>query len=519
MPLHFSWMLTIAYSLLTSVSSGEVVVMKLYSGKMKRLLVVSNRGPITVREEKGRVVVSRSVSGLVSAVEPVLNLTGGVWLAWCGRNGDDENRCPSWNVPRKDLRYTVKEIILTDKEYQNFYMGFSNECLWPLSHSFVDRCVIDERYWNYYRQVNHKFATAVAEEWQEGDLVWIHDYHLVLVPSMLRESLPEAKTAFFWHIPFPAYDLFRILPWAESLVEGLLSCNLVAFHSQAYVENFLQCVVRLLGAEVTGKGVVRWKGKEVLVRAIPLGVDAAHFERLARNPRVQAWVAELRRGVGTRYLLLGVDRLDYTKGILERLQAIEKILESYPHYQGDLTFLQVAVPSRTEVKEYRKLKSEVEETVGRINGRFGLNWQVPVRYYFNSLYPEQLVALYLAADVMLVTPVRDGLNLVAKEFVASRVDEGGVLVLSPFCGAAEQLKEAVTANPYYLEDLVEKISSALEMPSGEAQRRMRLLRENVKNYDINYWWQRNLTSFPKAVGEPVFDGHLKDKGEASKCIK
>lgn len=465
------------------------------SKALNRLLVVSNRGPVVIKDTAAGTAASRTVSGLVSAVEPIIEATGGTWISWCGRKAAHPGMGGVWPVPRDEPRYTVRELTLAPQEYRDYYLGFANGCLWPLAHSFVERCVIDSAQWTTYQEVNRRFAEVTAGEWREGDVVWVHDFHLPLVPAMLRETRPQARIAFFWHIPFPSYDLFSVLPWARDILRGLLAADSLAFHSDIYVDNFLQCAARLLKIKIPSQArVIQWQGREINVRALPIGVDTARFHALAADSRVRQRAAAIRRAVGTRYLALGADRLDYTKGILERLQAIELFLEQNPEYRREFTFLQVAVPTRTEGKDYQRLRRAVEETVGRINGRFGEQWQVPVRYQFRSLSPEYLVAHYLAADVALVTPLRDGLNLVAKEYVASRIDNSGVLILSPFAGAAEQLTAAVQANPYHPHHVAEQLRFALELPPEEQARRMKILRQNVEQYDLSFWWQSVLDS-------------------------
>jgi trehalose 6-phosphate synthase len=472
----------------------EVIVMS-NPKTLERLLVVSNRGPLVIKETAVGTSASRAVSGLVSAVEPVIEKTGGTWIAWCGRKTNPPGAGGTWPVPSIQPRYVVRELTLTPHEYRNYYLGFANGCLWPLAHSFIDRCVIDLQQWEAYQAVNRRFATAAAQEWREGDVVWVHDFHLALVPEMLRREHPQARIAFFWHIPFPSYDIFSTLPWARELLRGLLNCDSLAFHSDLYVDNFLHCASRILGLKVPrGDRTFYWEGRTISVRALPIGIDTERFRALASDPRVRRQATAIRRAVGTPILVLGADRLDYTKGILERLQAIEIFLEKYPEYRREITFLQVAVPTRTEWKDYRELRRAVEETVGRINGRFGEQWRVPVRYQFRSLSPEQLVAHYLAADIALVTPLRDGLNLVAKEYVACRLDNSGVLILSPFAGAAEQLTEAVTANPYHPHHVAEQLRYAVEMSPEEKSRRMKLLQQTVEEYDLTYWWQSILDS-------------------------
>lgn len=464
------------------------------------LVVVSNRGPVTFQESPEGIRATRSVGGLVAAVEPIIRETGGVWVAWGGRLERDTEvegslfantaRLP-W--PENHPRYYFSELKLKPEEVSGFYEGFSNACLWPLCHSFLETTVFDPRQWEAYVSANQKFAAAAWEAAGPWQLIWVHDYHLALVPAILRQRHSRVRVSLFWHIPFPPADIFQTLPWAEEILEGMLGSELIAFHTEQYVNNFLAAVERLTACRVNwAAGSVECQGREVRVRAVPIGIAWREFAQLARQERVQKRAQEIRQAAGGEWILLGVDRLDYTKGILERLKAIEMLLERFPAWRRRLTFIQIAVPSRTAVPGYQRLKREVEEAVGRINGKYTEDYHVPVKYIFRGLSREELVAHYLAADMMLVTPLRDGLNLVAKEYVASRVDGDGVLLLSPLAGAAAQLKEALYANPYNLLEMVEQIVRGVSMSAAERRRRMAFLQKRVQEEDLGWWWRQIL---------------------------
>ena len=402
----------------------ETIKTQFRQAGFEHLVVVSNRAPYVLEENTSGVEGKKAVSGLVSALEPILENCGGTWAGWCGRRSQNGEVMGSrFEVPFNEPSYTIQEVMLGEEEFVGYYHGFSNDCLWPVSHCFLEKSTFDHEHWRQYCEVNKKFASVAAGAAFPGSLIWVQDYHLTLVPSMLRDLRYQGKIAFFWHIPFPPLEIFSAIPWADHILKGLLSSDLLAFHLEGYVYNFLRCAQQLLGAPVDYRtGTVLWRGRSVSVRALPIGIDTAEFEELAGRPEVIKQAADIRRSIGADFLFVSVERLDYTKGVLEKLLAIEKFLELYPGYQDRVAFLQVAVPTRIEVATYAGLRKQVEETVGRINGLFGSNWRVPVRYLFDSLSRPQLVAHYLAADVALVTPLRDGLNLVAKEFVASRVD-------------------------------------------------------------------------------------------------
>jgi trehalose 6-phosphate synthase/phosphatase len=445
------------------------------------VIVVSNRLPVTAHRGPRGLEVRRSPGGLVSALEPVLERRGGTWIGWPGielRSGE------TVSVPAAS--YEVRALPLTEGEVSGYYHGFSNRTLWPLLHCFPSGTRFDRREWEIYQRVNQRFAEVTLEAASGASLVWIHDYHLMLVPLCLREVVSGTRIAFFLHVPFPPYDIFRLLPWDRDLLRGLLACDLIGFHVEGYARNFLDCVERLLGARVDWqRHLVEHGDRTVRVGAFPLGIDFELFEARARNtpPARQE-----------ERIVLGVDRLDYTKGMPQRIRAFERLLELHPEHREKVALLQLAVPSRFQVAEYRELKREVDELVGRVNGRFATAHWSPIRYMFRGLSPERLAALYRDADVALVTPLRDGMNLVAKEYVACQVADPGVLVLSRLAGAAETMHEAILVNPYNLDGTAEAIHRALTMDEAERRSRLVALRRRERRYNVFVWVQGFLDS-------------------------
>ncbi|WP_258359062.1 alpha,alpha-trehalose-phosphate synthase (UDP-forming) [Moorella sulfitireducens] len=465
-----------------------------------KIIMVSNRGAYNLRATDSGIQPVPAISGLVSAVEPFIKEKGGVWVAWGGREAPQEDtpgvRLP---VPQEEPAYTFREVPLTAGEINLYYHGFTNNALWPLCHYFLEKCRYNTLEWETYVKVNSKFAEAALTEAREGDTVWVNDYHLALVPAQIRNRKPQLKQFYFWHIPFPHHDLLATLPWAPQILRGLLGTDVLGFHLQSYADNFLNAVATLLGARVDFENnIVYWQQRRIYAGAWPMGVDYQAFQRQALKPETRARAVTLRNQFGAEHLALSVERLDYTKGILERLLAWERLLEEVPEWRGRATLVQIAVPSRTAIPAYRRLKEEVEAAVGRINGRFSEGSYRPVQYFWRGLPRQELVAYYLAADVMLVTPLRDGLNLVAKEYVASRYDGSGVLVLSRFAGAARELKGAVLVNPYDIEGMAMILNRALTMDRAEQEKRMRLMQEKVRRHDIRWW----LTCFHQAMKAP-----------------
>ena len=438
-----------------------------------------------------------TVGGLVSALTPVFKAAGrGLWIAWSGSAGRLPH--PRVELPPEDPCFTLRLVHLSERDVSGSYYGFSNRGLWPLSHYFVGRCQFRSEQWQSYERVNEIFAAAVLEELRPHDLVWVQDFQLATLPARVRAARPDIPVGLFWHVPFPEPSVFGILPWRRTLLEGMLGSDVIGFHLQSYARNFLACVERFTDAAVDhDRGTVQMDGHEVRVVAWPIGIEADLYESLARRPETELRAGRIRRQLGSAKMILGVDRLDYTKGILERLHGFERLLEHSPAFRGQVTFFQIAVPSRERVEEYRRMKREIDEAVGRISGRFTTGGWVPIRYVYQSMAPPELTAHYVAADLALVTPLRDGMNLVAKEYVASRVHDDGTLILSEFAGAAEDLPEAVRVNPYNMDDVAEQIRHALTMPLEEIRQRMTALRARVKVHDIRWWLRGFLGEFPE----------------------
>jgi trehalose 6-phosphate synthase/phosphatase len=447
------------------------------------VIIVSNRLPVVIRAEHDEVVLSAAAGGLASGLRPVHDTGDSVWIGWVG------DMPPHSRAARKRLacelhNRRILAVSLTKAEARAYYDGVCNGVLWPLFHYQIDRIPHTAPEWDVYRAVNERFADAIVREYREGDTIWVHDYHLLLVPGLLRRRLPDAIIGFFLHIPFPAAEIFQVAPWRREILAGILGADLVGFHTPGYVSQFEQAVRTLTAFEVN-QGAIVANARTVRVGAYPMGVDAPWFTAMALDPAVQRERAQL--ATSGQQLLLGIDRLDYTKGIPRRLLAYEQLLRDNPDLRGRVRLIQVAVPSRESVPSYQRFRQEIEEIVGRINGDHATVDWTPIRYLHQSVSPAQLVALYRSADVMLVTPLRDGMNLVAKEFVASRPDEDGVLVLSEFAGAAAQLPEAVSVNPYAIGEMAAAMKQALTMDRRERRRRMQTLRARVAAQDVTWW--------------------------------
>ena len=450
---------------------------------MPRVLIVANRLPVTVRTTDTGVEVQKSSGGLATGLLRPHEQSGGLWIGW---SGAPEELTPA-QQSQLDQQLTAMRLVsvpLTADQVTRYYEGFSNGVLWPLFHYLLDQVPLHVRDWDAYVEVNEKFADIVAEQYEAGDLIWVHDYQLLLLPGLLRQRLPDARIGFFLHIPFPSEELFRTLPERDRLLRGLMGADLIGFHTPAYLRHFAASLTQLgLTVDIDR---VQLTDREVRLGVFPMGIDAEFFRTLAEDPAVQAEVKTLRADEGVS-LLVGVDRLDYTKGIPRRLLSFERMLQTHPELRERVRLVQVAVPSRTGVGAYQDFRALVEGLVGRINGDFGTPRWMPVHYIYRSLSEGELVALYRAADVMLVTPLRDGMNLVAKEFVASRTDGDGVLVLSEFAGASWELPEAVQVNPYDVDGMAEACYRALTMEPEERRTRLAPLRVRVDTYDVHRW--------------------------------
>ncbi|HEU4430034.1 MAG TPA: bifunctional alpha,alpha-trehalose-phosphate synthase (UDP-forming)/trehalose-phosphatase [Myxococcota bacterium] len=447
-----------------------------------RLVVVSNRLPVISAPASEGGHWKRAPGGLVSALDPALRSRGGRWVGWPG--GRLRNAA-SLNEYAREAGYQLTPVQLSAREVRRFYLGFANGTLWPLLHSFPARVELDQEDWLAYELVNRRFASAIANVAASGDLVWIHDYQLTRVAPHLRRADPSLRIAFFLHVPFPHFDLFRILPWDREVLAGLLACDLIGFHCAGYAANFLDCAERLLGARVDrAAGKIEHGERTVTVGVYPLGIDFARFAELAEQAP--------ERAANEPRLVLGVDRLDYTKGLPQKLLAFERLLELHPEHRERVVLLQIAEPSRDELPEYQRVKRQVDELVGRVNGRFTTSRWTPVRYLRRSVPPQELSGLYRDADVALVAPLRDGMNLVAKEYVACQTREPGVLILSRLAGAAETMQEAIHVNPYDIDGVARALDEALTMDLAERTERMRALQQRERRHDVHGWVARFL---------------------------
>ena len=462
-------------------------------------IIVANRLPVDLeRAEDGTKRWKHSPGGLVSALEPFLRTRSGAWVGWPG-------------VPDVDLDIfddaglQLCPVGLSATEVQDYYEGFSNATLWPLYHDVVATPIFDRGWWDTYVKVNHRFADATARIAAPGATVWIQDYQLQLVPALLREQRPDLRIGFFLHIPFPPVELFMQLPWRGEIVRGLLGADLVGFHRPGGAQNFLWLARQLVGLEPsraavgirTRPGVIQVGDRTVRVGSFPISIDASGLDALARRRDTQARARQIRADLGNpKKILLGVDRLDYTKGIDVRLSGLHELLQEGRIDPNEVAMVQLATPSRERIEQYQRMRSDIEQVVSRINGEFGRVGHPVVHYLHQSVDRKELVAFFSAADVMVVTPVRDGMNLVCKEYVACRHDFGGTLVLSEFAGAAAELTSAFLVNPHDLDGVKNALHAALTIDPAEGRRRMRALRRQVLTHDVERWAR----SFLEALG-------------------
>ena len=449
-----------------------------------RLVVVSNRVPSLAEPKTEQERRAQAVSGLVSSLRPALQERSGLWFGWSGKS---TRRLATTSPSVTSIGpIQLATVDLYQKDAHLFYTVFANQTLWPLLHSFLEKVVIRQDAYRAYRRINRSFAEALYPLLRPGDLVWIHDYHLFHMGSELRHLGWNGKIGFFLHIPFPSVDIFAILPWAQPLLEGLFSYDLVGVQTAQYAHNLTECLRDELGCAVIADTLV-YQSSTLRVVAFPIGIDPAIFEPGAQqNGKVQPRPS-LERIFPRRRVILAVERMDYTKGIPERLLAFENLLERYPSFRGKVSLAQISVPSRSQVPEYIREKDRVDQLMGRINGRFAESDWLPVHHLFRSYSQPELAGLYRRAEVCLVTPLRDGMNLVAKEFVAAQADPPGVLVLSRFCGAAETMQEALLVNPYDIEGTADAIRRALDMPVRERHSRWEALARGVREQTAYTW--------------------------------
>jgi len=459
-----------------------------------RLIIVSNRLPIVLQKEEGkRWKAVPGSGGLVTALAPVLRDRGGLWIGWPGATQASDKQLEKVLARfNRDSGFTLKPVSISPEERDNYYYGFANEVSWPLFHDFSSRCNFYPSYWSAYQKVNRRFAKVIKGHLAENDYIWVHDYHLMNVGRELRHLGVSKNVGFFLHIPFPPLDIYLRLPWRFELLESLLNFDLIGFQTPRDRRNFIQCARALVkDIKVRGKGrVVSLKiaDRHVRVGSFPISIDFDEFANLASTEDVADRARYIHDRLPGEQIILGVDRLDYTKGIIERLEAFRTALLRYPELRKRVALVQVVVPSRRQIPEYSRLKAQIERLVGEINGQFTRAGWVPIHYIFRSLERPELVAYYRSAEIALVTPFKDGMNLIAKEFCAASIKQNGVLILSEFAGAAGQLqKGAVLVNPHHTEAVAGAVYQAFKMPHRERRERMRKLRTAIRKQDI-YWW-------------------------------
>jgi trehalose 6-phosphate synthase/phosphatase len=461
--------------------------------KNPRLLIISNRLPFVIENEDGHPVLKSGSGGLTTALAPVLRNRGGIWLGWTGtEDGDQEEILKLCKKHQKTEGFEFAPIFLSKEEISLYYEGFSNEIIWPLFHDLQTKCHFVPEYWDAYQSVNQKFADGIQKKALPGDFIWVHDYHLMQLGEKLRALGAKQKIGFFLHIPFPPLDIFLKLPWRFQIIQALLQYDLIGFQTMRDSRNFIQCIktlMRTVRVESTRTLHLCQVGeREVRVGSFPISIDFNEFDHVSQDTEVKEAAKLIKGSVQQQKIVLSIDRLDYTKGIMYRLEAIRRFLILHPEFHKKVQFIQLVVPSRAEIPKYHQLKEEINRLVGEINSQFTFESWVPIHHLYRSFNRKELIAHYRAAEVILITPVKDGMNLVAKEYVASSSDDKGILILSEFAGAAAQLcDEAILVNPYDIIGVAESINKALTMSEKDMKQRMHKMRRDIKRNNIFSW--------------------------------
>ncbi|WP_271784369.1 bifunctional alpha,alpha-trehalose-phosphate synthase (UDP-forming)/trehalose-phosphatase [Aquimarina algiphila] len=458
---------------------------------MSKTIIISNRLPLQLRIDNNSIETTPSVGGLATGMKSVHSGSDSIWIGWSGLPEEKLDKNLEELVANALKKHQCVGVPLTEYDIDKFYFGFSNNTLWPLFHYFMEYTEFEKDTWDAYYDVNQKFADVVIENLNEGDTIWVHDYQLLLLPEMIRKKKPNVSIGFFLHIPFPSYEVFRTIPYRKELLKGMLGADLIGFHTYDYERHFLSATQRILGHEINFNNV-HLDNRIVKVDSFPMGIDYEKFYNAAidHNQKEKKEKTEIQQEIDKHYnakLILSIDRLDYTKGIANRLRAFEYFLEKYPQFKGKARLVMLAVPSRSDVPQYQILKNEIDQLVGRINGKFAeVSW-TPIWYFYRSMPFENLIDLYTSSEVALLTPIRDGMNLVAKEYVASRVDKKGVLILSEMTGASKEMSEALIINPNNFEEIADTLKFALEMPEEEQIKRNTALQKRLKRYNVEKW--------------------------------
>jgi len=504
---------------------------------MSKTIIISNRLPVQLQIGNGSINAIPSVGGLATGMKSVHSGGDSLWIGWSGLTDEE---IPKELIPKIDkalAKHGSSKVNLSEDEVNGFYFGFSNRAIWPLFHYFLQYAEFELDNWLTYKSVNQKFADTIVEKADENDTIWIHDYQLMLVPKMVREKRPNLSIGFFLHIPFPSYEIFRTLPWREEILEGLLGSDLIGFHTYDYERHFLSSVRRLLGNEVSFDDIYV-DDRIVKVDSFPMGIDYKKFSEAAKvhHQQSEAQQSDLQRRLDLHKksspdakLVVSIDRLDYSKGIAKRLHAFKYFLDKYPQYKEKIRLIILAVPSRSNVPQYQLLKREIDELVGRINGELATVSWTPIWYFYRSLPFENLIDLYTSSDIAWLTPIRDGMNLVAKEYIATRTDKTGVLILSEMAGSANEMNEALLINPNNFEQIADTLYKAINMPELEQQRRNTILQRRLERYNVEKWANdfmgslreqknRDATNVSKRLTENLLTAILKNYNKAKKRV-
>ncbi|WP_439152171.1 bifunctional alpha,alpha-trehalose-phosphate synthase (UDP-forming)/trehalose-phosphatase [Winogradskyella sp.] len=459
---------------------------------MNKTIIVSNRLPLQVSIEQNSLEIVPSVGGLATGMKSVHAEGNGIWVGWSGLPENELDTALSNEVQAKIRKAKCVSVPLTSEDIELYYEGFSNRALWPLFHYFMEYTDFEQREWEAYKRVNQKFAEVVIDNLEDGDTVWVHDYQLLLLPQLIKDQKPNTTIGFFLHIPFPSYEIFRTFPWREEILTGMLGADLLGFHTYDYERHFLSSIKRILRLDVSFNEI-NYHDRVIKVDSFPMGIDYDKFYNAAlEHHSGSVKKSDLRKRLEEhisedKKLILSIDRMDYTKGIPNRIKAFEYFLDNYPEYKEKVRLVMLAVPSRSNVPQYQKLKRETDELVGRINGKFATVSWTPIWYFYRSLPFDDLIDLYISSDVALITPIRDGMNLVAKEYVATRTNVDGVLILSEMAGSSKEMNEALLINPNSFEDFAVNLKRALTMPIQEQKTRIKFLQKRLKRYDVEKW--------------------------------
>ncbi len=453
---------------------------------MPRIIIISNRLPVTAEKGKSKLIYHPSVGGLATGMSPLQKEYECLWVGWPGIAREQLNAKEKESLVKELKKTGNYPVFLSQAHIEGYYNGFCNKTIWSLFHCFTQFSVYENQLWETYQQVNQIFCQTILDIIKSDDIVWVHDYHLMLLPHLLRKRVPDLTIGFFLHIPFPPSEIFRLLPWRRELLEGLLGADLIGFHTYDYVQNFLDSLLRVCGYE-NSLNFINYQNRIVKVDSFPLGIDFDRFNNSSELAETKQEIKKIKEKVGKYKTIVSVDRLDYSKGILERLRAYYAFLEDNPEYWEKVIMILLAVPSRTGVPQYQQLKQQIDGLVGSINGKFGkIGWS-PIWYLYRSMSFPELTALYYASDIALVTPLKDGMNLIAKEYIATKKDNLGVLILSEMAGAANEMSEALLVNPNNRTQISWAIKYALNMPEEEQQKRIFYLQKRLKHYDVKKW--------------------------------